>query len=303
MPAIVAAIGCTTQQQRGRLASDHGPSICCGSDAMSERNDTSDATTRRGRAAAVAVLAALLLAVVAGVVVWTDRAEPPATTAQPPAETAEPAAPAEPSDAASPPRSVAARARPAGDAASAPGVSDAPAGAPPPVVPEVASTGLPTVPTPEGKATIAEVRAEARSAAAERAESAARERSEQVVAAAAMSAAPSDPLADVLAALPGRPHRWQWGTAEPRSDGTASRAWLAEVQRAAGSAWRPQATVTLTGQALVLSNEAGVVGRLELVDGGVLWYAGAAPRLGWRADLPPDAVQRLRGALAAWAGP
>ena len=269
---------------------------------MSQRNDTPDATSRRGRVAAVAVLAALLLAVAAGVVVWSDRTERPATTAQPPAETAGPATAAEPADAASPPRGAAARARPGSDAASAAGVADAPAGAPPSVVPEVASTGLPTVPTPEGKATIAEVRADARSAAAERAESAARERTEAAVAA-AMSAPPSDPLADVLATLQRAPHRWQWGTAEPRGDGAASRNWFADVQRAAGSAWQPQASVTLTGQALVLSNEAGVVGRLELVDGGVLWYAGAAPRLGWRADLPPEAVQRLRGTLAAWAGP
>ena len=269
---------------------------------MSERNDTPDATTRRSRPVAVAVLAALLLAVAAGVFMWTDRIAPPATTAQPPAETGAPAAAAEPADAASAPRSSAARARAGGDAAGAAGVAVAPAGAPPSVVPEVASTGLPTVPTPEGKATIAEVRADARSAAAERAESATRERTEAAVAA-AMSAPPSDPLADVLATLQRAPHHWQWSTAEPRSDGTASRNWLADVQRAAGSAWRPQASVALTGQALVLSNEAGVVGRLELVDGGVLWYAGAAPRLGWRADLPPEVVQRLRGALAAWAGP
>ncbi len=160
------------------------------------------------------------------------------------------------------------------------------------------------MPTPEGRATIAEVRADARSAAAERAEAQARARTEAAVAAVATSPEPSDPLADVLAALQrgSGPHRWQWGTADPRADGAASRQWLADVQRAAGSRWKPQAEVALTGQALVLSNELGVVGRLELVEGGVLWYPGAAPRLGWRADLPPETVQQLRGALAAWAG-
>jgi hypothetical protein len=254
-------------------------------------------------------LAVLLAAAIVGIVVWsqrdaTQRAEAPPT---PPPAAAARAAEAAPADAApSAARSGSAvRPRAAGAPPAAPddaATTAADAASAPPA--ETTTVGPPTVPTPEGRATIAEVRADARSAAAERAEAQARARTEAAVAAVATSPEPSDPLADVLAALQrgSGPHRWQWGTADPRADGAASRQWLADVQRAAGSRWKPQAEVALTGQALVLSNELGVVGRLELVEGGVLWYPGAAPRLGWRADLPPETVQRLRGALAAWAG-
>lgn len=264
-----------------------------------------DAAARRRAGVALAVL---LAAAIAGVVVWSRRdatqlAEAPPTPS--PAASA-PAADAAPADGAPPaarggsavrPRATGAPPGAPDDAAAATGAASAPPA-------ETTTVGPPTVPTPEGRATIAEVRADARSAAAERAEAQARARTEAAVAAVATSPEPSDPLADVLAALQrgSGPHRWQWGTADPRADGAASRQWLADVQRAAGSTWKPQANVALTGQALVLSNELGVVGRLELVEGGVLWYPGAAPRLGWRADLPPETVQRLRGALAAWAG-
>lgn len=267
---------------------------------MSVSSERSDPAARRRAAVALAVL---LAAAVVGLVVWSDRDAEQRTEA-PPAATSPPVAPpAAPSAAEAPARSATRVAAPrAADAgASQAPVSDAAASSAP--AGEPVTVGPPTVPTPEGRATIAEVRADARSAAAERAEAQTRERTEAAVAAAATSPEPTDPLVDVLGALQrGGAHRWQWGTADPRADGSASRQWLAEVQRAAGSTWKPQANVALTGQALVLSNELGVVGRLELVDGGVLWYPGAAPRLGWRADLPPETVQRLRSALAAWAG-
>lgn len=124
-------------------------------------------------------------------------------------------------------------------------------------------------------------------------------------------AATPDPITSVVLAL-GREaasapsattHRWQRGNGNALPHGPAAQAWLAELQRATQGAWQPQQGTAAAGaDALVLSNERGLVARVELTDAGVRWHSAATPNLSWSATLPDETLKRLRENLAAWAG-
>jgi len=119
-----------------------------------------------------------------------------------------------------------------------------------------------------------------------------------------------DPFASLLVELgreaAGAPssttHRWQRSGALALPHGPIAQAWLAELQRATQGAWQAQGPTPVGAHALVLSNERGVVGRLELIEGGVLWHITSAPNVSWRAALPNETLKRLGESLAAWAG-
>jgi hypothetical protein len=125
------------------------------------------------------------------------------------------------------------------------------------------------------------------------------------------SATAPDPLASVVHALgqaatdapSATTHRWQRGDAEKLPHGPAAQAWLAELRRATQGLWQPRQGPTTAGaNALLLSNEAGVVARVELTDTGVTWHHTSTPHLSWSAPLPEATLVRLREQLAAWAG-
>lgn len=125
-----------------------------------------------------------------------------------------------------------------------------------------------------------------------------------------LASAPSDPLAALVTELAreaadarsATSHRWQRGNAAPLPHGPSAQAWLAELQRATRGVWQLQRATAAGDQALVLSNEGGVVGRLELTESGVLWHSASAPNASWRATLPDETLKRLRDALVAWVG-
>ena len=95
--------------------------------------------------------------------------------------------------------------------------------------------------------------------------------------------------------------RWQTAGSALKPLNAAAMAWLQDVQRQAAGRWQTGSGAELSANALVFSGEAGLLGRLEVVDGGVLWQPAGTPGATWFAALPPATVQALRDGLAAWA--
>jgi hypothetical protein len=120
------------------------------------------------------------------------------------------------------------------------------------------------------------------------------------------AADPLGPLLIELAPEAGRTattHRWQRGSGPPLPHAPQAQAWLTELQRATQGAWHTrQRTTPAAADALEVRGERGLIGRIELTEGGVWWHSAAAPTVGWHAPLSGETLDRLRASLADWAG-